>query len=529
MKKLICLIMAILLVLPFSVSVAAEEVKIEGDWSKYLGKVEVAKTEENGETVFAFKNITSSYATAGIDIMPLLKEIIKGKDSVTLNFSMDIKALAEEDFTLGMLLRTEDVHPKVQKKVDFKQIYEGNVVSVIGDKNYLIRIASGLEVSEEWETVEGEITITPDEVLSGMWKRLMLCFDGIAMFEVIDTLYIKNPVIEIVDYEEGEGKPTIDIETLNVEKPTIALEDNEMPALPEGNHLADNAWYKGTLGNVIPGESDGKIYSFSNISSSFASPVINIYPTIKEMLGDKESIKVWVVFDVRALLVENDRGFGVKIRPNISKDYTEDEALFRSKYTGSAINHTVYGVMISPYSDGKLTNKWQRIELPLTFTQGDINDELWTEWNLCFDGMNDYYQIKELQIKDTAIYYDNEYTSINSSEAAKDPETETGTESENNTVQKPTASTNTPVIYRPYGYDKYTATFADVVEQTLPEGIVDIVINESGEGNPQTDNNNESDVTTIIVIVVAGVVVVGAAVVTTLVVLKEKKLKKEEK
>ncbi len=510
MKKILAVIFALILIMTSFLTVSAEEVKIEAEWSKYLGKVEITKTEENGETIYAFKNFTAEFATPGIEIMPLLKEIIKGKDSVTLNFSMELKADAEEDFTLGMLLRMEDVHPKVQKKEDFKQAYTGKRVNIIGDKNYLIRIASDLNVSEDWEFVEGAITLTPDEILSGMWKRMVLCFDGIKKYELLETLYVKNAVVEIVDYEEGKGEPSIDIEKIDLEKPTIELDDTDTPVLPEGNHLTDNAWYKGKLGSITPGEvGEDKVYKFADLKSSYSSPVINIYPTLKEMLGDQESMSIWIVLDVRAVLTENDRVFGMKIRPNVANEFVDDKSMFAAKYGGSTVKHTSYGILITAYSDGKLTNKWQRIEIPMTITKADINDELWTEWNLCFDMMTDYYQIKELQIKDTAIYYNGEYESVYKLNNDGDSESEGTAKPENNKEM--------PVIYKPYGFEKYSITFADTVASELPEGITD-------ERVSGASVNIDSYL--IYIIIGAGVLVLGAIVV---IILKKKKTQKEEK
>lgn len=511
MKKFLAVLLTLLLAMSSFLTVFAEEVKIESEWAKYLGKVEVTKTEEDGETIYAFKNFTAEFATPGIDIMPLLKELIKGRDSITLNFSMELKADAEEDFTLGTLIRMEDVHPKVQKKEEFKQVYTGKRVNIIGDKNYLIRIASDLNVSEDWELVEGEITLTPDEILSGMWKRMVLCFDGIKKYELVETFYVKNPIIELVDYEEGKGEPSFDIEKIDLEKPTIELDDTDTPALPEGNHLVDNAWYKGNLGSVTPAEvGEDNIYKFTDLKSSYSSPVINIYPTLKEMLGDQESMNIWIVLDVRAVLTENDRGFGMKIRPNISNEYVEDKVMFASEYGGSTIKHTAYGILLTTYSDGKLTNKWQRIEIPITITKADINDKLWTEWNLCFDMMNDYYQIKELQIKDTAIYYNGEYESVYKLDNNVDVE---GNES----ATKPEINKEMPVIYKPYGFDKYSISFADAVAPELPDGITD----ERADGAPVNDDSY-----LIYIIIGAGVVVLAAV---AIILLKKKKTQKEEK
>ena len=507
MKKILTFFLALLLAVSICLPVFAEEIKIEKEWSTHLGKVTVTKTEENGETVYAMKNFTASFTTAGVNIIDTLKEIIKDKNSVTLRFSAELKADAEEDFTLGMLIRLDGVHPKIKLKTDFKDIYPGDAVNVIDDGNYLIRIVRGAEVSEDWEVVEGEITLTPDDIVAGFWEKMVLCFDGMLMYEVIDTLYVKNALIEVVDYEDGTGKPTIDIETLNTEKPTIALEDNETPALPEGNHLKDNAWYKVKLGNVIPVENAPEgVYAFSNIGSSYASPAINIYPTIKEMLGDKDEINVWIVFDVRASLTEANKTFGMKLRPDVPKEYTEDKTLFLSEYSGSTFNFTEYGILVSPYSNGEFTNKWQRIEIFRTFTKEDINDKLWTEWNLCFDMMNEYYDIKEIQLKNTAIYFENEYEPVNEVENKADTENTENTKNTENTenpvLQKPQSITETPVVYRPYGFDRYTATFADVVEKELPEGIEETV--------PEENNNG----TLIAVGVCAAAVIIAAVAVT---------------
>ena len=44
MKKFVCLLLAMIFVLSLTTFANAEEVKIEADWAKYLGKAEVTKT-----------------------------------------------------------------------------------------------------------------------------------------------------------------------------------------------------------------------------------------------------------------------------------------------------------------------------------------------------------------------------------------------------------------------------------------------------------------------------------------------------
>jgi hypothetical protein len=529
MKKLFSILLILALLVSFAVPVFAadEEYAITGEWKSHLGKITVKNTTEGGESVVSFSGIGASYHTAGIDVMPLLKELIQGKDSITVTISMDVKiAYAEDcegdDVTIGILLRTEGNHERIKQSSDvFKEFYKDTAIHVLTGTNYGARIINDVEVSDEWENYEGELTFTPNDINAGLWSQLVLCFDNMKPYESIGTLFIKNAKITVTDEKAGAGKVTIDMEELNKEPeldPNMKYtSDEDTPALPEGNKLiAGTEWGVG-LGAVVltKEEFNGQpMLTVRNIKSEFATPAMYIYPSIKALMGDQDEISVWIVLDVRALSIDGrEQPFGMKLRvPNYS-DSIKDAEAFKELYEGNAFTNTgsSAGIYCSLTSAGKFTDKWQRIEIEKTFTKEDINDEFWTTWNLCFDQMKECAFLYEFQVKNVGIFLADEYEPI-----VVEEETDNGGPS-----SSASGTPAPPVIYNPIGFDKYGVTFTEGIDTTLPEGIVIDGTNAS--------KGIDSSAIVYIVIGAGALALIAGALVTVIAIKKKNKAVKEEK
>ncbi len=529
MKKVFSLILILVLLLSFAVPTIAadEERSIMDGWFAALGKVSVKESTEGGEKVVAFSNIGASYHSAGVELMPSLKELIAGKDSITLNFSLDVKIEYAEDcegddITLGMLIRAEGIIERLKDTDAFKEFCDGKTsIKVISDTNYGVRVIKETDVYEDWETLEGEITLSPNDINAGLWSSLRLCFDNIKPYESVKSIFTKNARITVIDEKEGKGEVTIDMEGLLKEPeadPNLKFQEGDTPALPEGNKLiAGTEWSKyAGLGSVNVEKLDQNgvpVWSITNIKSEFATPVLNIYPTVKELIGDKDEITVWIVLDVRVLsLTEDEQPFGMKIRVSAPSEAFKDQDIFKSNYSGTAFKHAggSMGIYAALFSDGVYQAKWQRIQIEKTFTKEDFVSDMGTTWNLCFDQMKQCRYIQEMQIKGVGIYLYDDYEPI-----IVEDENEGGEGSVTGTPAP-------PVIYNPIGFDKYGVTFTEGIDTKLPDGIV-------ADSNGSNGGQNNGSQLTLIIIIAAAAVVVGGGAITTIIIIKNKKAVKEEK
>ncbi len=515
MKRFLVILVALILALPVCIPVHAEQTAVEADWGKYLGSTTVTKSEENGETVYSFGGINAAYHSASVNILPELKKLMEGNDSITVEISVEVKidyneGYEDEDFPIGFMLRANGVHEKIKKAADFKNVLPDSSIHVVnGDGNYGCRIGGEdfTVTSDEWTQLSGEVTLTPNDVFAGLWSSLILSFDKMSYFEAVKTIHVKNTTITLVDNEEGEGKPTVDLSTYV--KEIIEYDDSvDTPALPEGNKLLNTEWVK-CLGGAVAEKGDFKgaeMYKVTGINSSFASVGLDIYPSIKALMGDGDTANVWIVLDVRARGGE-DLPFGMKIRPAGVSDTINSNEGFGANYRGTTFKYTnSTGVCATVLNEDKFTNVWHRVEMPVLFTSADINDEFWTGWNLCFDMMKNYDAIEELQIKNVGIYLYEDYEPINKA----DEGTDGGTGDSEGSKKEHEPSTGDLTIYRPIGYNKYTASFAEVIDTEVEGGLVDNVNNGGG-----------IDTTLIIIIASAAAVVVAGAV--AVIVIKKKK------
>lgn len=301
----------------------------------------------------------------------------------------------------------------------------------------------------------------------------------------------------------------------------------ETPELPEGNKLINGKWTK-CIGEVSVSESevDGhQVYSITNFNKSFHTPAVNIYPSIKALMGDEDEVNVWIVFDIKHQGNANKEvGFGMKLRASGIGAGIKTEDGFLENYsevdTFEFNNGNIY-VSIAGKGRYTITNEWTRIQILQTFTSYDINDKFWTGWNLCFDYVDDFNSVGGIQIRNTGIFLEDEYEPV---EEEKEPEEE---------VSKLPSQTPKPaVIYRPYGYDKYTATFTEVVDQNASNAATQKPQSATQKPADTTpipqETDDDSNVITIAIIAAAAVVVAAGVTVTLILIKKKKSVKKEE-
>ncbi len=552
MKKFFAILLVFAIVLSMAVPVfaAEEKVTITEPWVKYFSKEDIVTSTDSGATVYTFSGITAAYTSAGVDILPTLKTFIEGKDQITVSISVDAKVeynagFEGEDYAIAGLIRAVDINEKIKDPAMFKSIYSNQKAggfSDTGGGNYSIRFFEDGILDDNWTTLEGEATFTANDIKAGLWGKLNLCFDRMNAFEAAKSISVKNTKIELTDYDEGDGEITIDFNAAGstdnskpsgstVDTSKIDLTANadaeDIEPLPEGNMLLEGTkWTKG-LGNATVTEGTFKeqaMYSMTGYNSAYSSAYLDLYPSLKAMLGDEDELDVYIVFDVRVLNYKGAEGeshpFGVKIRPGELTDLSKDEETFNAEYEGSTFKHTGSGgISVTLLGSGKkeFTEDWQRIELPFYITAEDLNDTFWTQLNLCFDNMANFENMGAVQIKNVAIFGMDDYEPIG----------DDGKESVNSgdtSVKKPVSSTDPVVLHKPIGFNKYEITFMESVETKID--------NEGGFTDNGGTNANDGDTmgSTVIIIIasVAAVVVIGA-VIAVIILKKKKNTVKEDK
>lgn len=273
--------------------------------------------------------------------------------------------------------------------------------------------------------------------------------------------------------------------------------------LPENNKLLDTAWTKGLGTAKIKKEiiDNEEVYTMTNMDSSFASAYLDIYPSIKALIGEEVEISVWIVLDVRVINTNENKGadfpFGMKLRPNTTA-LTTTEAAFNKNYYGEAesFKHQFGSVSASIFSGMTATEEWTRFEFLKSFTDYDINDNFWTKWNLCFDGMSEFANGSSLQIKNVGIFLEEDYESV---------------EVNNKTEEsKPASPTPTPFqVYKPFNFDKYEITFAEALDPSESK----LTFTPNHNDTPLDDQNSSISTSIFTVFILITVLIIPVVIV----------------
>ena len=294
----------------------------------------------------------------------------------------------------------------------------------------------------------------------------------------------------------------------------------ETPELPENNKLLSTEWVRGLGAAKATKESvDGhEVYTITNMDSNFASPYLDIYPSVKALMGDEVEVSVWIVLDVRVVNTAETQGedfpFGMKLRPKTTS-LTASENAFNENYgvDAESFKHQFGSVSASVFSGMVATEEWTRIEMLKSFVDYDINDELWTKWNLCFDMMQRFDSGASLQVRNVGIFLEDDY------EPAEEEDDEGGAE---------LSATPAPVdVYKPIGFDKYEITFADALDSESKPEATDApdATNAPDNGGAVAEPDKASALP--IVLIASGAAI--AVIVVVAVIVIKKKGNKEEK
>ena len=548
MKKLLAvlLVVALALSMVLTVSAAGSTTKVATDWQKLTGSTDVTKSTEGGATVYTFGGVTAAYNSAAVNLVPTLQTLIKGKSSIRVKVTMDAKVsyadgYEGEDFPVTMLIRVGGKTSKVATEEDFKANFKDQVTSDIrsidGKGNFGIVFEQEDILTDEWATIESpEFNITPDDLNPELWSQLNLCFHRMSGFEIAQTISIKNTTIEVVEGTTGNDKPTADTNnsgnTGNVG--AVVGNDEDTPELPDGNLLEDDAWVKGIgAATVSKGDFKGQTtYVFKGMNSSYSSPYLNVYPAVKEAMGEDDEVTVWIVLDIRIANKKGNEGvehkFGVKLRPGKGGKLANAET-FGELYEGMLFTENSGNVVstLLGSSEGKLNENWQRLEFFVTVYRDDLNDELFDAWNLCFDNMATFADITEIQVKNAGVFLEDDYEPV---------------EFEVEDEDGGTAITTTPkpvTIYKPYNFDKYDVTFRDAVSsehtpapEVTPDAdgnVPEVTAGAQDGGLEQGDSENGNGGSkTLVIIIVAAAVVVLAGAAAAFIIIKNKKGGKAE-
>ena len=295
----------------------------------------------------------------------------------------------------------------------------------------------------------------------------------------------------------------------------------ETPALPENNKLLSTEWVKGLGSATAKKETvDGQeVYTISGMNSNFSSPFLDIYPSIKAAIGDESEMDLWIVLDVRVVNTAETKGeefpFGMKLRPKTTS-LTATEELFSENYglDADTFKHQYGSVNAGIFSNMSATEEWTRIEVLKTFVDYDINDELWTKWNLCCDMMQKFDSGASLQVRNVGIYLYDDYEPIEVEEEDEDS-------------KNPITATPTPfTVYKPIGFDKYEITFADALESESKPGatVAPDATSTPDNGGAVAKPDKASALPIVLVAVGAAIVIAVVAIIII-----KKKGNKEEK
>ena len=288
----------------------------------------------------------------------------------------------------------------------------------------------------------------------------------------------------------------------------------ETSELPENNKLLSNEWVKGLGGATVKKEIvDGEeVYIMSKMDSTYASAYLDIYPSIKALMGNESEVSVCIVLDVRVVNADGISGedfpFGMKLRPACTS-LTKTQEAFNENYApeSDSFKHQYGSVSASMVSGLNATEDWLRVEIYKTFIDADINDEFWTKWNLCFDQLTDFESGASLQIKNAGIFLEDDYVPVEKEEEKEDE----------NAVEYITPVTPSPAtIYKPYDFDKYSVTFTVATES---EG--------SGTNADNSDDggsmNGNGDIMNVVYAAAAGTIAVAVIAVTVILIAKKNK------
>lgn len=279
-------------------------------------------------------------------------------------------------------------------------------------------------------------------------------------------------------------------------------------------NYAENLKWEGMSATV---EVKDGVVTATKVKNAWSSPMADILPSIKAVLGAETDVEIVIVMDIHATFIEGKDGEfitgnvllrgdnGLDIPAAETGDWTDaynetldgEEPMFTNP--DSNIRHHFGGIRAEMTDD-----EWITLEIPFTIQKIHVENTAVKNWKICFDGLSNPTIVNTIEIKNFGIFLADEYENTES-EDEKPIEDEKPQEDE-----KPAEATPTPT---PTPTPAPTA----VPTEDAPLQTPDLSSDGSDDGGENGGGMNVG----IIIGIVAAVVVIGAAVVV--IVLKKKK------
>ena len=150
----------------------------------------------------------------------------------------------------------------------------------------------------------------------------------------------------------------------------------------------------------------GDVYSASGITSNYATPIANILPALREAIGDNGLIHATISFEVRAVFTKGAtdtsapgrliiRGTNADATLNGADSMQYWEEAYSNALDGDKnFFKNSNGQIFANYQTVSITNQWNTITLKLDLTQNQINNGIVNRWNVCFDKLDEFYNIE---------------------------------------------------------------------------------------------------------------------------------------
>lgn len=513
MRKIFTILLAVAIVFSMSVAVFAEVVNF-ADGAKWVQGYSGGVSNKDG--VATATGIKAAYNSPFIDIYPAVKAALGTDTEAELVIKFKVRA----DFTDGnegeissarTLIRggsikaeeVEDWNASFSDATDGETFFKAD-----NGGNIMHYFSSGFSFTdEEWTTVTIEFQVDDILVNCDLVPKWNFCIDSISNVSIIEALHFKDFVLAQWDdslFEEEEPEEVVDDEKDKEEKP----ESNE----PVSNeNFAANLKWSGFSGATVTEGADG-VFTATNITKPYTSPMVNVLPAFKKALGDDINLEVYMIFDIRAIFTEGNEDAMVSasslfrgenaldVKPSevdewkeAYSDSFEDSDPYFTNSQGNIMKYLGQGV--------QMTSEWETYVIELEIDAEQITNPSISKWNFCFDNMSaDYELIDKIELKNFVITLEEPEIE----EEEKDPETPAGDD-------KPA---DDPAVTEP---DPNATPTPFVVWQT-PIGYTE---NGFGSGNGASGNGAPSLLPVIIGCAVGAVVVIGGII--TAVVLKKKK------
>lgn len=357
-------------------------------WSKGGAPNPLTVETENGVSYYKTGGITAGYQSPYCNIYSEVKQILGQREEVEIEVSFDylvaFKAGAEKTASAQVAMRAGSVsdEAKAIAREEFSTLYAGTLFRKVDTVNIMSTSFpnSGVTFKETWQTFSSIIKVTQADLSDGLWEKWELCFNSIKNFENIESIGVKN----------------------------TQLKDVTPIVIPEGTFQ----WNKGMADKItVVKEQEDIVFVSEGITASWKSPFCDIYSAVKQILGQKDAAAVQVSFEYAASFgaaAEKTADAKIAMRAGGLSEAAEtiSQEEFSTIYSGKLFRKVdSANIMSTSFENAGITLRegWQTFSSVITVTQEDLSEGLWSNWNLCFNGIGNIDNIESIRVKNTKV------------------------------------------------------------------------------------------------------------------------------